>query len=123
MELSRDVERALLSCPVWPLEGVKFDYLFTDIWLNLSKTVSVSSVKFVQCMPLKETLFLLNITFFHTTHRLTLKNKKTRFSTTDFESTSCPLPFKSRKWLLAAREQKMNHFHVQAANMYFPLLI
>jgi len=27
MELSRDVERALLSCPVWPLEGVKFDYL------------------------------------------------------------------------------------------------
>jgi len=39
MGLSRDVERALLSCIVWPLEGVKFDYLLTDILLNLSKTV------------------------------------------------------------------------------------
>jgi len=24
--------RALLSCPVWPLEDVKFDYLFTDMY-------------------------------------------------------------------------------------------
>jgi len=38
---SRDVDRALLSCPVWPLEDVKLDYLFSDnmIFVNSSKTV------------------------------------------------------------------------------------
>jgi len=70
MELSRDAK--LLR---------KFDYLFTDILLNLSKTVWVSSVKFLISMPLKETLFLLNIKFVRTSHRLTLKNKKTDFLT------------------------------------------
>jgi len=81
MKLSRDVERALLSCPVWPLEGIKFDYLFTDILLNLSKTVWVSRVKFLLCLTLRETLFLQNITFFRTTYQLTLKHKETDFLT------------------------------------------
>jgi len=31
---------------VWPLGGVKLDYLFSDIFLNISKTVWVGSVKF-----------------------------------------------------------------------------
>jgi len=39
LELSRDVERAPLTCHVWPLEGVRLDYLFSDIFLNISKTV------------------------------------------------------------------------------------
>jgi len=47
LELSRDVERAPLTCPVWMLEGVGLDYLFPDIFLNISKTVLVSSVKFL----------------------------------------------------------------------------
>jgi len=40
----------------------------------------------------------------------TLKNVQMNFSITDFESTSCMLPFQSRKWLFAARAQKVNHF-------------
>jgi len=79
MELSRDVERAQLTCPVWPLEGVKLDSPFADIFLNISKTVRVSNVKFLPCMPLKKTQLLLNLTFYRTTHRSTLKNKKLDF--------------------------------------------
>jgi len=39
--LSRDVDLAALSCTIWPLESIKLDYLFSDIFLNISKTVRV----------------------------------------------------------------------------------
>jgi len=38
MGLSRDVERAALSGTVWPLEGVKVDQTFWNIFVNISET-------------------------------------------------------------------------------------
>jgi len=46
MWLSRDVNWTRLNCAVWPLEGVKVDYIFSDIFMNISKTVLVGVVKF-----------------------------------------------------------------------------
>jgi len=47
MGLSRDVERAGLSCTVWPQEVVKIDSSFSLFFLNISATPQGRGLKFL----------------------------------------------------------------------------
>jgi len=41
IKLSRDVERTALSCTVWPLEGVKFDYLLSVLFTKKTSVLLI----------------------------------------------------------------------------------